>query len=219
MKHLDLFSGIGGFALAARWVGWETIGFCEPDEYCCAVLRKHWPDVPIYPDVRELKGEAVGSVDIITGGYPCQPFSTAARGRNTATDLWPAFLRVIQEVRPIWVVAENVPRGLEHIDRAARDLQLENYRTRTIDVALTIRKHTRRRAFIVAYTNGYGKPQCSVNAEASRIPKIARHWRDEPDPMGMDDGLPPRMDRLRALGNAIVPQVAEVIFQAIEASQ
>jgi DNA (cytosine-5)-methyltransferase 1 len=110
LRHLDLFSGIGGFALAARRVGWETVGFCEVDPFCRAVLRKHWPDVPIHPDVRELTADAVGSVDIITGGYPCQPFSYAGERRGTDDDrhLWPEFARLIRELRPRWAVGENV---------------------------------------------------------------------------------------------------------------
>lgn len=98
MRHLDLFSGIGGFALAARRVGWETVGFCDNDPYCQAVLAQHWPGVPIYDDVRTLDERAVGSVGIVTGGYPCQPFSLAGKRGGSGDDrhLWPAMHRIIE---------------------------------------------------------------------------------------------------------------------------
>ena len=96
MKHLDLFSGIGGFALAARWVGWETVGFCEIDPYCQKVLRKHWPNVPIYEDIRNL--EHRGSVDVITAGFPCQDISVAGKQagiEGERSGLWSELARVL----------------------------------------------------------------------------------------------------------------------------
>lgn len=108
---LDLFSGIGGFSLAARWTGGiETIGFCETDPYCCRVLEKNFPGVPIHGDIRQLKGADVGPADIISGGFPCQPFSVAGKRCGTEDDryLWPEMLRIVSDVRPAWVVGENV---------------------------------------------------------------------------------------------------------------
>src|SRR5687768_10176530 len=109
LRHLDLFSGIGGFALAARMVGgYETVAFCEIEPYCQAVLRKHWPGVPIYDDVRSVRG--VGC-DVITGGFPCQPFSQAGKrmGREDDRALWPEYRRVIEDSGAAWVIGENVP--------------------------------------------------------------------------------------------------------------
>jgi len=103
VRALDLFSGIGGIALAAHWAGIETAAFCEIEPYCQKVLRRHWPDVPIYDDVRTITKEQLerdgvmdnGAIDLICGGYPCQPFSTAGKRRGKADDrhLWPEMFR------------------------------------------------------------------------------------------------------------------------------
>ncbi len=219
MKVLDLFSGIGGFALAARWMGWETVGFCEIEPYCQMVLAKHWPGVPIYDDIRELRH---GPVDVVTGGFPCQPFSTAAHGNNNAVDLWPEMARVVRETGPQWVVAENVSgSGNQHIDRACSDLESEGYWAESFDVAIPMRDHIRRRIWITAHANGNGEPRCSINEKAQDLCKAAGQWRDQPEPVGVDDGLSAGLDRrkrLSALGNAILPQVAYLIFKAIESS-
>jgi DNA (cytosine-5)-methyltransferase 1 len=133
--HLDLFSGIGGFALAAQWAGYTTIGFCEIDPFCQRVLRKHWPDVPVWGDVRELTTDDVANayrnrrnqdtgkqsaritetgnetvVDLITAGYPCQPFSVAGKRLGQADDrhLWPEVRRLVSELRPRRCLGENV---------------------------------------------------------------------------------------------------------------
>lgn len=108
---LDLFSGIGGFSLAARWTGRiDTAALCEIDPYCQKVLQKNFPGVPIHGDIRKLKGSDIGPVDIICGGFPCQPFSVAGKQRGTEDDrhLWPEMLRIVSDVRPTWVVGENV---------------------------------------------------------------------------------------------------------------
>lgn len=118
MNHLGLFDGIGGFSLAARWAGWETVAWVEKDEHCQKVLKKNFPNAKGYADIFEFSGtEYKGTVDIITGGFPCQPFSHAGE-RNGSDDeryLWPEMLRVVNEIKPRWVVAENV-YGLLTID-------------------------------------------------------------------------------------------------------
>ncbi len=156
MKHLDLFSGIGGFALAARWVGWETVGFCEIDPYCQKVLRKHWPDVPIHEDIRELDGRTVGHVDIITGGYPCQPFSVAGKRRGKADDrhLWPEFARLIREIRPYWVIGENVAGHINMgLDDVLADLEGLGYTWEAfvIPAVAVNAPHRRDRCWIVGH--------------------------------------------------------------------
>ena len=106
--HLDLFSGIGGFALAAKWAGYETIQFVEIDPFCHKVLKKHWPDVPIHSDIKTFDVTKYnGSIDLITGGFPCQPYSVAGKRLGKADDraLWPEMLRIISEIRPAWVIA------------------------------------------------------------------------------------------------------------------
>jgi len=109
MTLLDLFSGIGGFSLAARWAGIETIQFVEIDPFCQKVLAKNFPGVPIHDDIKTFKAEP-GSADIVSGGFPCQPFSCAGKRRGKEDDryLWPEMRRVISEARPSWVIAENV---------------------------------------------------------------------------------------------------------------
>src|SRR5512139_1420561 len=109
MRHLDLFSGLGGFALAARWMGWETIGFVEIEDYPRRVLAKNFPGVPIHDDIHDFDARGLHA-DIVTGGVPCQPHSVAGsrRGRHDARHLWPQFARVVEETRPSWIVVENV---------------------------------------------------------------------------------------------------------------
>jgi DNA (cytosine-5)-methyltransferase 1 len=134
MRMLDLFSGIGGFALAAQWV-WgedlEIVSFCEIDPFCQKVLKKHWPSVPCCTDIRELNNEWICACDqqinILTGGFPCQPFSTAGRRRGTADDrhLWPEMLRVIGETKPRWVIGENVA-GLKSMVESIRNVKVES---------------------------------------------------------------------------------------------
>ena len=215
MKVLDLFSGIGGFSLGLERAGMETIAFCEIDAYCRAVLARHWPNVPTYEDVRTLPSEQFRAVDVIAGGWPCQPYSQAARGRNVHPDMWPEFLRIIQQCVPRWVVGENVS-GEDHIEQAAVDLRDLQYAVWQIRFRIPFRGHLRDRTYLVAYANGNGEPSFSIDGQmAGLCPYAVEHPEDHPEIMGMDDGVPRRVDRLRALGNAVVPQVVEVIGRAI----
>ena len=219
MNVLDLFSGIGGFSLGLERAGFRTVAFCEIDPYCRAVLRKHWSEIPIHDDIRTLRGNAFGTVDLVCGGFPCQPFSSAARGRNNATDLWPQMARVIGECRPRWVIAENVPGlGIDGIDRVAADLESLAYAVRVFDLdsAPFGRQRERRRIFFVADANRNREPRLSINAPMASVCEISRCGEtDDAGTVGMDDGLPGRVDRLRALGNAVVPQIPEMIGRAI----
>jgi len=161
MKHLDLFSGIGGFALAARWAGIETVGFCEIDDECIKVLNKHWPEVKKHRDIRELNGEEYEGIDVITGGYPCQPFSVAGSQKAQKDDrhLWPEMFRVITQAKPTYALCENVYGHIRlGLDSVQHDLEGIGYATQSfiIPALATGRNHRRDRVFIVAYAAGDG---------------------------------------------------------------
>ena len=154
LKLLDLFSGIGGFSLGLeRTGGFETVAFCEYDEKAQKVLKKHWPDVPIFKDVRNMNYE--GTVDIISGGYPCQPFSFAGKRKGTEDDrhLWPSMFKLIQKHRPTWVIGENVAGHINMgLDSVLTDLESEGYNVRTflIPAVAVNAPHRRDRLWIVA---------------------------------------------------------------------
>ncbi len=240
-RHLDLFSGIGGFALAAERAGWKTIGFAETDKFCSRVLARHWPTVKNYGDVRNVRNVRA---DLVTGGFPCQPFSLAAgqrRGKDDNRYLWPEMLRVVKESQPTWVLAENVPGIIDlALDQVLSDLETIGYETGTLVIPACAvgAPHRRDRVWIVAHSESEGlegsiatgraRPaRCSAqrsNLDVSdTYGKQAirttnqweehRNWPAEPDVGRVAHGIPYRVDRLRSLGNAIVPQVAEVILR------
>lgn len=236
LTMLDLFSGIGGFSLAADWTGGiSTVAFCEINPYCRKVLNKHWPDVPIHRDIKKLRGEDVGQVDIICGGFPCQPFSCIGqqKGKRDDRHLWPEMLRVISEVQPTWVIGENVANFVSMgLDNALSDLESEGYETATFIIsAIGIgARHPRERIWIIGNSNR--KP--SEQARESSLPistiretrgdnrAVIRtiiprtYWeKDASEFLRVADGIPSDVDRRRGLGNAIVPQVAYQILQGI----
>ncbi|MDJ0950944.1 MAG: DNA cytosine methyltransferase [Alphaproteobacteria bacterium] len=157
---LDLFSGIGGFSLGLEATGgFETVAFVEIDKDARKVLADHWPGVPIHEDIHDLTGEEHGAVDVVTGGFPCQPWSCAGhrRGADDHRDLWPEMRRVIAAVGPRWVVAENVP-GLDDerfmgLDRACADLEGLGYSVVPLEIPACAvgAPHRRQRLWIVAH--------------------------------------------------------------------
>ena len=164
MKTLDLFSGIGGFSIGLERAGFKTVAFCEIDKYCKLILKKHWKDIKIYPDVREitkqqLEEDGCELPEVITGGFPCQPFSVAGRQKGSGDNryLWPEMFRVIKEFKPRWIIAENV-RGIINIqhgmvfERVHTDLESQGYETQTfiIPAAGVGAPHRRDRVWIVA---------------------------------------------------------------------
>ena len=167
MKVLDLFSGIGGFSLGLEAAGFETAAFCEYDQEAQKVLRKNWPDVPIFSDVRtltkqELQDNGIQDIGLICGGYPCQPFSLAGERRGAEDDrhLWPEMFRLVQELRPTWVIGENVAGHINMgLDEVLTDLENENYTARTFVIpACAVDAHHRRdRVWTVAHSNGNGE--------------------------------------------------------------
>jgi len=176
MNALSLFSGIGGIDLACEWVGIKTVAFCEREPFCQKVLRKHWPEVPIYDDVCTMTKERLesdgidcGTIDLIHGGYPCQPFSVAGKRRGAEDDrhLWPEYFRLVQEIRPRWVVGENVAGHVSlGLDDVLSDLESEGYEAIPIvlPACAVYASHRRDRVFIVAYSEDI---RCNVSSEST----------------------------------------------------
>ena len=173
MKVLDLFSGIGGFSLGLEAAGFETAAFCEYDQEAQKVLRKNWPDVPIFSDVRtltkqELHDNGIQDIGLICGGYPCQPFSLAGERRGAEDDrhLWPEMFRLVKELRPTWVIGENVAGHINMgLDEVLADLETEGYTARTFVIpACAVDAHHRRdRVWTVAHTSsGSGRDSESI---------------------------------------------------------
>ena len=179
-KHLDLFSGIGGFSLGLEATGaFETVAFCDYDQYCQKVLRKHWPWVTIYDDVKELNSERLSAnghteVDIITGGYPCQPFSIAGRqkGEQDPRHVWPEMFRLVKELRPTWVIGENVSGHIKlGLDTVLENLESEGYATRAFSISASSigSNHQRERVWIIANTNELGWDNWIYNREERQV--------------------------------------------------
>jgi DNA (cytosine-5)-methyltransferase 1 len=272
MKHLDLFSGIGGFSLAADWV-WgkgnvEHI-FCEIEEFPQKVLMKHWPGSELYHDITKLDGTAIADVHLLTGGFPCQPYSVAGKQLGAEDDraLWPEMLRVISETKPRWIIGENVGGFVSMgLDNCISDLEGIGYDCQplVIPACAVNAPHRRDRVWIVAdnvsntvreqpggingpcressvFAELNGKTQSLADTNTEGLQgrqevgdaKSGRAGREkqpagcrerskpgngliEPDVGRVAHGIPSRVDRLKGLGNAIVPQVAAVIMQAIK---
>ena len=177
-KIVDLFSGIGGFSYAAEQIvgGFETIAFVERDEYCQKVLRKHWHDVPIYSDIRSFNAKEYKDADIVVGGFPCQPWSVAGsqRGSEDDRDLWHEMVRVIEDIRPRWIIGENVsgfvtmPMGLR---RSLVDLESIGYKAipYLIPAAAVDAKHRRMRCWIVGYTEHNGSSTSTLRGGDNQV--------------------------------------------------
>ena len=311
MKVLDLFSGIGGFSLGLEWAGMSTVAMCEKDPYCRKILAKHWPDLTIHEDIRNLDGKKYrNSIDLVAGGFPCQPFSVAGKRKGADDDrhLWPEMLRVIKEAKPRWVIGENVFGFINMaLDDVQADLEREHYEVRKFVLpAVAVDAHHRRdRIILIAYSNSpavwnlperqaqgrdnlqagrqaitpdngpsqsmansYGKgleigQDLRENHEQELSPsersgserredvanshgarskvglsgqepwqegnsgeldhqghqqswrKASREWPAESCVGGVADGVPNRVDRIKGLGNAVVPQLIQAIGELV----
>ncbi len=308
----SLFSGIGGFDLGLERAGMKVKWQVENDKFCNKILEKHWPDVKRYGDIREVGGHNLEPVDLICGGFPCQPFSVAGKQRGTEDDryLWPEMFRIIQELKPRWVLGENVT-GLVRmgLDDCLSDLEGEGYTVQTfiVPACAVNAPHRRDRLWIVAWnsnsdikgedrtvqkrekpesgrvcpdvadspgeqrkrnmggpaTRGERLADSGKNVNKSDIPVIHKggpapaqvisdaqgvglqgfraereqvaetsggegilnghrgigeQWATEPDVGRVASRVPHRVDRLKALGNAVVPQEVELIARAIQAA-
>lgn len=241
MRHASLFSGIGGLDLAAHWAGMETVVFCEREPFPQTVLRKHWPDVPIISDVhdftrKELDRLGVGAIDIVSAGYPCQGESNAGNRRGAEDDrwLWPEVARILDEQAPTWFVGENVSGHITMgLDTVLDDLEHLNYTARAFHIpAMAIdADHERYRISVVAYSNRKSGSQAYTAFDALRAQGNAwegiagRSWRPLPrtdwgvsgPPVSREpDGIPNRVDRCKALGNAVSPYQFYPILAAIK---
>jgi DNA (cytosine-5)-methyltransferase 1 len=264
VRVLDLFSGIGGFSLGLERAGMRTIAFCEVDPFCQRVLAKHWPGVPIYGDVRQLRGADIGPVEVICGGFPCQDISAAGSRvgiEGERSGLWSEYARLVREIRPRYVIVENVDdlaiRGLGRVlgDLAEIGYDAEWY---CIPAAAAGADHWRDRLWIVAYPDSAGREQAderrreqcqeevgedaaddhgtrlpgrlqarTLGEDARAIgPRLGLALCASPAFPGLDgagapvlgrseDGIPDRVDRMHAIGNAVIPQIPEIIGRAI----
>mgnify|MGYP003111711868 CR=1 FL=1 len=309
MNVLDLFSGIGGFSLGLERAGFKTVAFCEVDKKCQAVLKKHWPDVPMFDDVSNLKGKDIEEkIDVICGGFPCQDISLAGKGAGLAgkrSGLWSEFYRLIKEIRPKYAIIENVSalrsRGLDQVLRALSEIGYDA-EWHCITAASIGAPHRRDRIWIVAYSSnegidrgqwkqaddaiesgfrgsdsggsisnvefkimahaddirssrggetgirenlekawsqftgggsiGYnremadsdnkrlqrdvGEREAGTQGESKRHTSERGWWATEPDVGRVANGIPGRVDRLKQLGNAVVPQIPQLIGMAIK---
>lgn len=215
MNELALFAGYGGGLLASSLLGWRTVCGVEREEAARRVLVQRQndgalPPFPIWDDVCTFDGSPWrGIVDIISGGFPCQAYSTAASGKNVADDLWPEMRRIVADVAPRYVFAENT--SYKAIDAAADDLEQMGYEAKAIQLSAKDlgADHIRPRSWLLAYADDPRKLLRRFNAETSFVQSMAHGvWGSDPECSGVSDGLAPRMERLKGTGNGQVPIVA-----------
>jgi DNA (cytosine-5)-methyltransferase 1 len=285
LRHLDLFSGLGGFSLGLEATGgFETVAFCDIEKFSRKVLKKHWPTVKQYKDIKELtyeqiKEDTLAPIDIITGGYPCQPFSVAGSqlGEKDKRHLWPDMFRIIKECKPTWVIGENVGGHIKlGLDTVLQDLESEGYSVRAFSISASSigANHQRERVWVIAHSNventrqhggrikptwntesigprtseetqwstntdkingsseratsmgessdtdsqrlqGLGSEQQLRKDETERPTSWERWWEFEPNVGRVANGVPQRVDRLKGLGNSLVPAIPYAIGHAI----
>ena len=285
LRHLDLFSGLGGFSLGLEATGgFETVAFCDIEKFSRKVLKKHWPNVKQYKDIKELtyeqiKEDTLAPIDIITGGYPCQPFSVAGsqRGEKDKRHLWPDMFRIVKECKPTWVIGENVSGHIKlGLDTVLQDLESEGYSVRAFSISASSigANHQRERVWIVAHSNlentrqhgrriestwdtesigsraseetewssdsnkingssagasivgessdtnsqglqGRRSEQQLRKDETERPTSWDSWWESEPSVGRVANGIPHRVDRLKGLGNSLVPAIPYAIGRAI----
>jgi DNA (cytosine-5)-methyltransferase 1 len=285
LRHLDLFSGLGGFSLGLEATGgFETVAFCDIEKFSRKVLKKHWPNVKQYKDIKELtyeqiKEDTLAPIDIVTGGYPCQPFSIAGsqRGEKDTRHLWPDMFRIVKECKPTWVIGENVSGHIKlGLDTVLQDLESEGYSVRAFSISASSigANHQRERVWIIAHSNlentrqhgrriestwdtesigsraseetewssdsnkingssagasivgessdtnsqglqGRRSEQQLRKDETERPTSWDSWWESEPSVGRVANGIPHRVDRLKGLGNSLVPAIPYAIGRAI----
>lgn len=230
MRVGSLFSGIGGIELGLeRAGGFETTWFVECEPFCQAVLQEHWPKAQVYGDITKIDWTTVEPIDILTGGFPCQPHSLTGKRKASEDerDLWPEFVRAIRHLKPKWIVAENV-KGLlsseegRFFGRVLSDLADLGYHAewQVIPAASVGASHLRERVVLVSYTDEIrlqGRKHDWTFFRPQTLPQTQVRWElSSPHVCRTIDGIPDRTHRLKCLGNAVVPAVAEVIAQRIK---
>lgn len=227
MRVGSLFSGIGGIDLGLERAGMKVVWQVENNEFCQKVLKRHWPEVPCYGDIKEIDFTTLPAVDLICGGFPCQPWSNAGRRQGTADarNLWPETLRAVRESKPRWCLFENVPGILTHkyFGRIIGDLAESGYCVEwsVLSACSMGAPHSRERLFILSYSDSVNDSIQSREKEKifertwGTESRRVSGWTSEPDVGRVAHGIPARVDRLKCLGNAVVPQVAEWIGRRI----
>ena len=221
----SLFSGIGGIDLGFARAGWRIVWQLDNNPFCLRILAKHWPEVDRYGDIRDFPPANICRPDIIVGGFPCPVVSQAAHGENVGQWLWPEFARVINELIPPWVLVENVSSSGAW-KRWLSIVRCDLWRLGYSSLPLRLRASQfgapflGERVYVVAASDGDGKSIGTFHEKASQLQEpTGFSWTDwgeaPPDALGMADGIPNRVDRVSALGNAVVPQVAQWLAERI----
>ena len=215
MNELALFAGVGGGLLGTHQLGINPVCAVERNEHRRLVLmrrqnERHLPSFPIWDDICNFRGKCWrGTVDFISGGFPCQAFSSAARGRNNAENLWPHMRRVVGEICPAYVFAENV--AAKPIEDAARDLCSMGYKVQIVSLSAKDlgADHDRERFWLLAYADDKSQLRSTINAKMAIMPKFCEGiWESFPGKSRASNGLASRMDRFEACGNGQVSIVA-----------
>jgi DNA (cytosine-5)-methyltransferase 1 len=248
MRHGSLFSGIGGFDLASEWMGWENIFHCEIEPFPKKILQHYWPNADSLGDIKKTDFKKYeGQIDIISGGFPCQPYSAAGKRKGKEDDrhLWPEMLRAIREIKPRWIVGENV-YGLINwngglvFEEIHTDLETEGYEVWAVILPAVSKDapHRRDRIWFIANSNNTGLQRRKNNRITPGIGQKSNQqlagcfWAEwqkfptQPPVCGGNDGLPSKLDgitfskwrneSIKSYGNAVVPQVVYEIFKTIQ---
>lgn len=228
MKIGSVFSGIGGIERGlCKSLDADVVWQIENDDFCRGVLERHFPNVKRYGDVRTVQADELEPIDLLAGGFPCQDLSDAARGRNHGlagdkSGLWFEMYRLISGLAPRWIVIENVAGAAvkRWVPRVRGDLYELGYASVPFSLPASHvgAPHRRTRIWMVAYPDSEGQSARAFHDEVARLQKSrgsARRWAAAPRPLGVDDGLPDRLQRIAAVGNSVVPQCAELIGEVI----
>lgn len=222
MNELALFAGVGGGILGTGLLGVRTICAVENHPHAIAVLKQRQddgclPPFPVWDDITTFDGLPWrGRAGLVSGGFPCQAFSSAASGRNNADDLWPEMRRIVADVAPWYVFAENVSKRA--IEQAAEDCRAMGYQTRALSLGASDLggDHVRQRHWLLAYADDKSQLRRAIDAEMGVGARLRPGvWQAGPGQSGMDDGLSRRVDRYLATGNGQVPLVAAAALHAL----